>query len=85
MQLIDNLLILLLICGAFVTGLYLSGRYYKKLLSELQWILKVMTAEKGLGYIAQPEEIPTSPISQSFMDHLRQHGRATTALRVSKN
>ena len=81
MQILDNLIILLLIVGAFIAGLVLAGWYYKKLLSEIEWILKVTVADKGLGYIAYPEKV-SQPITQAFMDHLKKHGRATQALRT---
>ena len=78
---IDNLIILLLIVGAFIGGLVLAGWYYKKLLAEIEWILKVTVADKGLGYITYPEKV-SQPITQTFMDHLKKHGRATQALRT---
>jgi hypothetical protein len=84
-KLIDNLLIVMLIAGAFVSGLYLAGRYYKKLLAELQWLLKVLVADRGLGYIAPPKDEPDSPISQEFYEHMRKNGHATTALRTSRH
>lgn len=85
MNIIDNTIILLLILGAFLGGLKLAGKYYKKLLAELQWLLKVMIAENGLGYIAPPQEEPSQPISQMFMDHLKKHGKATQAIRTSRS
>ena len=81
---IDNLVILTLIVGAFMAGLYLAGKYYKKLLAEIEWLLKVVIADKGLGYIAPPQEEPALPITQAFMDHMKEHGRATQAIRTPR-
>lgn len=82
---IDNIIILLLILGAFLGGLYLAGKYYRRLLAEVEWLMKVVIADKGLGYIAPPQEDTSFPISQSFMEHLKQYGRATQAIRTPRS
>lgn len=81
MQILDNLIILLLIVGAFLGGLVLAGFYWRKIVNELRYTCKILASQNGLGYIAPPEATTEGPITQSFMDHLRKNGRATTAIR----
>ena len=81
MQILDNLIILLLIVGAFLGGLVLAGTYWRKVVNELRYTCKVLAAQNGLGYIAPPEATTEGPITQTFMDHMRKNGRATTAIR----
>lgn len=78
---LDNLIILLLIVGAFIAGLALAGMYWKRLVDEWRYTCKILSADKGLGYIAPPQREKVLPIGQDFMDKLRENGRATQALR----
>ena len=81
MQILDNLIILLLIVGAFLGGLVLAGFYWRKIVNELRYTCKVLASQNGLGYIAPPEATTEGPITQAFMNHLHKNGRATTAIR----
>ena len=81
MQILDNMIILLLIVGAFLSGLVLAGMYWRKVVNELRYTCKILAADKGLGYIAPPETTSDGPITQDFMDHLHKNGRATTTIR----
>ena len=85
MQILDNLIILTLIILSFISGLKLAGHYYEKCISEYQYALKIMTADKGLGYIAPPQKKKVVPIGQPFMDRLKENGHATQALRTTSN
>lgn len=76
---IDNFIILVLIVGAFIGGLVLAGYYYRKLLAEWKYVAKVLAAEKGLGYIAQPDD--SLPLGKDFMERLKETGNATKVLR----
>lgn len=78
---IDNLIILLLIVGAFLGGLALAGHYYKRLIDEWRYTCKILAADKGVGYIAPPED-PAFPLGSDFFEKLRENGRATKALRT---
>lgn len=78
---LDNLIILLLIVGAFIAGLCLAGMYWKRLIDEWRYTCKILSADKGLGYIAPPQREKVLPIGQDFMNKLRENGRAIQALR----
>ena len=84
MQILDNLIILLLIVGAFLGGLVLSGIYWRRLINEWRYTCKILSADKGLGYIVPPERENTFPIGQDFMDRLREKGHATQAIRTPR-
>ena len=84
MQIIDNIIILLLVIGAFLGGICISNYYHRVIESHLDYALKILSTEKGLGYIAPPEAKKVVPIGQPFMDKLKEHGRATQALRSAK-
>lgn len=81
MQILDNLIILLLIIGAFLSGLALAGMYWRRLIDEWRYTCKILASQNGVGYVAPPED-KTLPIGQSFMDRLKENGRATQALRT---
>ena len=85
MQILDNLIILLLIIGAFLAGLVLSGIYWRRLINEWRYTCKILSADKGLGYIAPPEGDNTFPIGQDFIDRLKEKGRATQAIRTPRS
>ena len=85
MQILDNLIILLLIVGAFLAGLVLSGIYWRRLIDEWRYTCKILAADKGLGYIAPPETDSVFPIGQEFMDKLKTNGRATQAIRTPRS
>ena len=80
MNILDNLIILLLIVGAFLGGLVLAGVYWRRLIDEWRYTCKILAAQNGVGYVAPPEE-KSGPITEHFMEHLRKNGRATTAIR----
>ena len=81
MQILDNVLILALPILAFIAGLKLAGHYYSRILAEYQYAEKILSAGKGLGYIALPQLKKSGPIGQDFMDRLHNSGHATQAIR----
>jgi len=81
---IDILIILLLIVGAFLGGLALAGMYWRRLINEWRYTCKLLAADKGLGYVAPPEDKPVFPIGQEFMTRLRETGHATQAIRTPR-
>ena len=83
MQILDNLIILLLPVLAFLAGKKLSDNYNTAQIRELEFQLRLMAAEKGVGYVAPPQPVRRVPIGQPFMDKLKEHGRATQ--RLDKN
>lgn len=80
MQIIDNLIILALIIGAFRAGMKVSDHYNAKIKAQQEYCSKILAAKDGLGYIAPPQD----PIGPEFMDHLLKHRRAVQALRKSR-
>lgn len=81
MNILDNVIILLLIVGAFLAGKTISDSYHRRILSEYEYIFRMTAAEKGVGYVAPPAG--KVPIGQPFMDRLKENGRATQKLRHS--
>jgi len=81
MQIVDNIVILLLIIGAFMFGKHISDTYHEKQIQELIFQLRMYGAEKGVGYVAPPVKKKFVPIGQPFMDKLKEQGRATQQLR----
>ena len=79
MQIIDNMIILLLIVGAFLGGLALAGMYWRRLIDEWRYTCKLLSAQNGVGYVAPPER-KDGPITEHFMEHLHKNGRATTII-----
>ena len=78
MQILDNLIILLLPVIAFFVGKRTSDRYNSDIISELEYQLRLMAAQRGVGYVAPPEKKKRYvPIGQPFMDKLKETGRAT--------
>ena len=76
MQIVDNIVILLLPVIAFIAGKKLSDYYHEKFESELQYMLRLNAAQRGIGYVAPPVK-KRVPIGQPFMDKLKENGRAT--------
>ena len=87
MKALDNLIILLLIGGAFVAGLRLSARFYRQAYEQEQHALRKQFARLQAGIdaddSAQPYVAPPNPIPDSFVEHLRRNGAAT--IRVKPN
>ena len=81
MNILDNIVILLLIVGAFVAGKKISDSYNETTIEELRYQLRLNAAEKGVGYVVPPTKKKHVPIGQDFMDKLKENGHATTALR----
>lgn len=77
MRIIDNVIILLLIVIAFVSGKKISDGYHNDQIRELEYQLRLIAAEKGVGYVAPPVKKKFVPIGQPFMDRLKENGRAT--------
>ena len=80
MQIVDNVIILLLPVLAFFAGKRISDGYNREVIEELQYQLRLKSAEKGIGYVAPPSR-KCVPIGQPFMDRLKENGRATQTLR----
>jgi len=84
MQFVDNFIILMLIALAFWMGKRISDSYYQKVISELEFQLRLRAAEKGVGYVAPPAPVRKyMPIGQPFMDRLKKDGRAVTKFKQS--
>lgn len=82
MQILDNIIILLLPVIAFYAGKRISDGYHEKIISELQYQLRLRYAREGVGYVAPPPK--HMPIGQPFMDKLKENGRATAQIGKSK-
>jgi len=76
MQILDNIIILLLPVLAFIAGKRIGDSYSNARIQDLQYQLRLMAAEKGVGYIQTPV-MKRVPIGQNFMDKLKENGRAT--------
>lgn len=77
MKILDNLIILFLPVIAFFVGKKISDAYHRDIISELEYQLRLMAAQHGVGYVAPPEKKRYVPIGQPFMDKLKETGRAT--------
>lgn len=75
MQILDNLIILLLPVLAFWAGKRISDSYNNRQIQELEYLIRLSAAEKGVGYVARP--VQKQPIGQEFMTRLKENGRAT--------
>lgn len=84
MQILDNIIILLLPVIAFIAGKKISDSYHDKIISELQYQLRLGAAQQGVGYIAPPVKKQRVPIGQPFMDRLKENGRATQQISPSQ-
>ena len=82
MNILDNVIILLLIVGAFLAGKCISDKYNDRVIRHLLWKIRLSAAEKGVGYVAPPSG-ERMPIGQPFMDKLKENGRATQLFRAS--
>ena len=82
MQILDNIIILSLPVIAFIAGKIISDRYNDKIISELQYQLRLNAAKQGVGYVAPPVKKKV-PIGQPFMDKLKENGRATQQISQS--
>ena len=80
---VNALIVLILIVVAFMYGKKISDDYNNRIISELQYQLRIYSAERYNGYVAPP--VQENPIGQPFMDRLRRTGRATQAIRTSPN
>ena len=83
MGILDNIIILTLIVGAFLAGKYISDKYNERIIRHLLWKIRLNAAEKGVGYVAPPVK-ERMPIGQPFMDKLKENGRATQAIQFKK-
>ena len=73
MQIIDNILILSLPVIAFFVGKHISDKYHEEIIANYDYQLRLLAAEKGVGYIAPPKK---ERIGQPFMNKLKEQGRA---------
>lgn len=80
MQFLDNIIILGLIIGAFFMGKHISDAYNYERIKELEYQLRLMAAEKGVGFVAPPQKLRRAPIGQPFMDRLKETGKAIQQL-----
>ena len=81
MRIADNVIILLLIVGAFIAGLKLAGYYHTKLFEERDYQERLREAREyaqwtgpGGPYVAR------HPINDEFMQRLRTNKRAIQKL-----
>ena len=79
MNILDNVIILALIFGSFLFGRYISDRYNGQTIDELRYQLRLLSAQKGIGYVAPPARRRAS-IGQEFMDKLHENGKAVQKL-----
>lgn len=82
MTILEVVILLLLVTLAFGAGLLVAGNYYNKLLSVHEYTEKILAADKGLGYIAPPRR--RYVIGESFMNRLKENGRATQQIRPTE-
>ena len=82
MNILDNVIILALIAGAFFLGKKISDNYNSGIIEHLLFQLRLNSAEKGVGYVAPPTKRKLVPIGQDFMDKLKETGHATQSLRT---
>lgn len=80
MQILDNIIILLLIVLSFIAGKRISDKYHKSQIDEMDYIIRLQAAEKGIGYISPKPQKKYVPIGQPFMDKLNENGRAVQKL-----
>lgn len=73
---IEALVCLILIVVSFSAGKIISDRYNDRIISELQYQLRLTSAERGVGYVAPPVKKKLVSIGQPFMDKLKETGRA---------
>jgi len=73
---IEALIALILIVLSFSAGKIISDRYNDRIISELQYQIRLDAASKGVGYVAPPARKQRVPIGQPFMDRLKENGRA---------
>lgn len=77
MQIIDTILILVLSAVSFYFGKRVSDSYNSQLIYELQYQLRLLSAQHGTGYVAPPaRQRRTISIGQQFMDRLKTNGKA---------
>lgn len=81
---LDNVIILSLITGAFFTGKFISDKYhsriyteYENFKSEYEYLIRLNAAQHGVGYVAPPRRVKQAPIGEDFMVRLKENGRAT--------
>lgn len=84
MQILDNIIILTLPVLAFIAGKKISDSYNRERINDLQYQLRLMAAERGVGYIAPPPARKRVPIGQPFMDRLKENGRAVQQISPNK-
>ena len=84
MQIIDNIIILLLVTGSFFMGKRISDGYHRSMIDQLEYQIRLMAAEKGVGYVAPPPR-KSDAIGEEFMERLKENGRATTAIRTPRS
>lgn len=76
MNIIDNIIILLLIISAFISGMKISDRYHREAQQHEEYALRLQNARIQSGdyaaYVAPP-----GPLGQEFETRLKQNGRAT--------
>ena len=73
---IEALVSLILIVVSFSAGKLISDRYNDRIISELQYQIRLYSAQHGVGYVAPPQKKKIVPIGQPFMDKLKETGRA---------
>ena len=83
MQIIDNIIILALIVLSFVAGKRTSDRYNSYIVEDLEYQIRLMSAEKGIGYVPPPRK-KYYPIGEDFMQRRKENGHATQLIRPTQ-
>ena len=83
MVILDNIIILTLIVGSFFLGKHISDTYNQKTEDQMQYMLRLSSAEKGVAYVAPPAAKKYVPIGQQFFDKLKENGKAVQQINRS--
>lgn len=79
MLLLDGLLILCLIVGAFFLGRHITIHDYENLINYYNYFYRMDAAKHGVGYVAPPAK-RRAQIGDQFMERLKTTGHATQSL-----
>ncbi len=77
---IEYIIVLALLVGAFIAGMKTSDRYHRQAPEELKYALQKQYVRLVSGSDADDPVQPyvnRAPIDESFMRHLHKHGKAT--------
>ena len=87
MNILDNVIILVLIVGAYLFGMRTADRYHEKAEAEKNYALRLQQyreiSQSNASYVAPPAK--RVPIGQPFMDKLKSNGRAVAQINTPKS